>query len=169
MISSFVRRLFDNLLVPDVPVFSKLMYLDKDYLVVACTLSHLWTQLYSWWLLLQHFLDLSTSQDSTRSPVCAAKLPCIGLSYLTKSIFSRFKVLGALVSFQFPFVFRNFLASITALTVSKTSFIILQRSLYNVWVKTSELRTSVAKQRIKLQQARQAHRLRSILSTHVSL
>jgi hypothetical protein len=40
MISSFVRRLFDNLLVPDVPVFSKLMYLDKDYLVVACTLSH---------------------------------------------------------------------------------------------------------------------------------
>jgi hypothetical protein len=37
-----------------------------------------------------------------------------------------------------------------------------------VWVKTSELRTSVAKQRIKLQQARQAHRLRSILSTHVA-
>jgi hypothetical protein len=40
MISSFVRSLFDNLLVPDVPVFSKLMYLDKDYLVAACTLSH---------------------------------------------------------------------------------------------------------------------------------
>jgi hypothetical protein len=47
-----------------------------------------------------------------------------GLSYLTKFIFLRFKVLGALVSFQFPFVFRNFLAGITALTVSKTSFTI---------------------------------------------
>ncbi|KAG0570392.1 hypothetical protein KC19_6G158800 [Ceratodon purpureus] len=33
-------------------------------------------------------------------------------------------------------------------------------------MKTSELRTSVAMQRIKLQQARQAHKLRSILSTH---
>ena len=44
----------------------------------------------------------------------------------------------------------------------------MQRQLYNVWVKTSELRTSVAMQRIKLQQARQAHKLRSILSTHVS-
>ena len=45
----------------------------------------------------------------------------------------------------------------------------MQRQLYNVWVKTSELRTSVAMQRIKLQQARQAHKLHSILSTHVSL
>lgn len=45
---------------------------------------------------------------------------------------------------------------------------ILQRQLFNVWVKTSELRTSVAMQRIKLQQARQAHKLRSILSTHVN-
>ncbi|CAK9204346.1 unnamed protein product [Sphagnum troendelagicum] len=41
-----------------------------------------------------------------------------------------------------------------------------ERSLYNVWIKTSELRRSVAMQRIKLQQARQAHKLRSILSTH---
>ena len=45
---------------------------------------------------------------------------------------------------------------------------VLQRQLYDVWMKTSELRTSVAMQRIKLQQARQAHKLRSILSTHVS-
>lgn len=44
----------------------------------------------------------------------------------------------------------------------------LQRQLYNVWLRTSELRTSVAMQRIKLQQARQAHKLRSILCTHVS-
>jgi hypothetical protein len=46
------------------------------------------------------------------------------LAFLTwlSFIFSRFKVLGVLVSFQFPFVFRNFLAGITALTVSKTSF-----------------------------------------------
>jgi hypothetical protein len=44
----------------------------------------------------------------------------------------------------------------------------VQRSLYNVWVKTSELRTSVAMQHIKLQQARQTHKLHSILSTHVS-
>ncbi|KAH9533961.1 hypothetical protein CY35_18G081500 [Sphagnum magellanicum] len=51
------------------------------------------------------------------------------------------------------------------ISAQKTS---AERSLYNVWVKTSELRTSVAKQRIKLQQARQAHRLRSILSTHVA-
>jgi len=47
-------------------------------------------------------------------------------------------------------------------------FWILQRQLYNVWVKTSELRTSVAVQRIKLQRARQTHKLRCILSTHVS-
>jgi hypothetical protein len=44
----------------------------------------------------------------------------------------------------------------------------VQRSLYNVWLKTSELRKSVAMQRIKLQQARQAHKLWSILSKHVS-
>ncbi|KAG0555612.1 hypothetical protein M758_12G185600 [Ceratodon purpureus] len=43
-----------------------------------------------------------------------------------------------------------------------------ERQLYNVWLKTSELRTSVAMQRIKLQQARQAHKLRSILSTHAT-
>nr|XP_024362928.1 AUGMIN subunit 8-like [Physcomitrium patens]PNR29728.1 hypothetical protein PHYPA_028422 [Physcomitrium patens] len=43
-----------------------------------------------------------------------------------------------------------------------------ERQLFNVWVKTSELRTSVAMQRIKLQQARQAHKLRSILSTHAT-
>uniref|UniRef100_A0A7I4FUZ7 Uncharacterized protein n=1 Tax=Physcomitrium patens TaxID=3218 RepID=A0A7I4FUZ7_PHYPA len=43
-----------------------------------------------------------------------------------------------------------------------------ERQLYYVWVKTSELRTSVAMQRIKLQQARQAHKLRSILSTHAT-
>ncbi|KAH9541462.1 hypothetical protein CY35_14G066000 [Sphagnum magellanicum] len=43
-----------------------------------------------------------------------------------------------------------------------------ERSLYNVWIKTSELRRSVAMQRIKLQQARQAHKLRSILSTHAA-
>ncbi|XP_024358368.1 uncharacterized protein [Physcomitrium patens] len=41
-----------------------------------------------------------------------------------------------------------------------------ERQLYNVWLRTSELRTSVAMQRIKLQQARQAHKLRSILSVH---
>ncbi|CAM6056259.1 unnamed protein product [Sphagnum tenellum] len=43
-----------------------------------------------------------------------------------------------------------------------------ERSLYNVWVKTSELRTSVAMQHIKLQQARQTHKLHSILSTHAA-
>lgn len=43
-----------------------------------------------------------------------------------------------------------------------------EKQLYNVWIKTSELRTSVAMQRIKLQQARQAHKLRSILSTHAT-
>ncbi|CAM6030535.1 unnamed protein product [Sphagnum balticum] len=43
-----------------------------------------------------------------------------------------------------------------------------ERSLYNVWIKTSELRRSVAMQRIKLQQARQAHKLHSILSTHAA-
>ncbi|CAK9261101.1 unnamed protein product [Sphagnum jensenii] len=43
-----------------------------------------------------------------------------------------------------------------------------ERSLYNVWLKTSELRKSVAMQRIKLQQARQAHKLWSILSKHAA-
>ncbi len=124
MISSFVRRLFENLLVPDVPVFSKLMYLDKDYLVVACTLSHFVSSIVLLMASFATFLGfINIPRFHPVTCLCSkATLQC--LSYLTKFIFSRFKVLGALVSFQFPSVFRNFLAGITALTVSKTSFTI---------------------------------------------
>jgi hypothetical protein len=108
MISSFVRRLFDNLLVPDVPVFSKLMYLDKDYLVVACTLSHFVSSIVLLMAFLQHFLDLSTSQDSTWSPVCAAKLPCIGLSYLTKFYFLKIQRFGSFSFFSISFCVQKF-------------------------------------------------------------
>ncbi|CAM6102970.1 unnamed protein product [Calypogeia fissa] len=39
-----------------------------------------------------------------------------------------------------------------------------EKSLYNVWIKTSELRASVATQRMKLQQAKHFHKLKTILS-----
>jgi hypothetical protein len=115
MISSFVRRLFDNLLVPDVPVFCKLMYPDKAYLVVACTLSHFVSSIVLLMASFATFLGfINIPRFHPVTCLCSKAIPCIGLSYLTKFIFLRFKVLGALVSFQFPFVFRNFLAGITA-------------------------------------------------------
>jgi hypothetical protein len=124
MLSSFVRRLFDNLLVPDVPVFSKLMYLDEDYLVVACTLSHFVSSIV---LLMASFATFLGFINIPRfHPVtCLCSKATLHWPFLLDQVyFSRFKVLGALVSFQFPFVFKNFLAGITALTVSKTSFTI---------------------------------------------